>query len=76
MCHNYLARAVICDDGDLRLVGGATSREGRVEVCDNEMWGTVCDDFWGAPEAQVVCWQLGYGREGTYMYINARWSVY
>ncbi len=45
-------------------MGGANERHGRVEICSTEEWGTVCDDFWDASNAQVVCYQLGYGREG------------
>ena len=52
--------AVPCTNGDLRLVGGTIETEGRVEICYNEEWGTVCDDFWGNNDGGVVCRQLGY----------------
>ena len=49
----------------MRLVGGATESEGRVEFCQNTIWGTVCDDAWGVDDATVVCRQLGYSEIST-----------
>ena len=50
--------ATLCSHGDVRLVGGYTDYEGRVEVCINGYWGHVCDDGFYTSMALVVCKQL------------------
>ena len=53
-----------CTTGDMRLVGGNSDSEGRLEICLDRQWGTVCDDSWDEQGAAVACRQLGYTYEG------------
>ena len=51
-----------CVEDSLRLVGGYTL--GRIEICKNGEWGTICSDGWDNTDAGVACRQLGFKAEG------------
>ena len=54
----------LCGHGEVRLVGGCDTSEGRVDVCVHGQWGTVCDDRWSDRNGEVVCRQLGIPASG------------
>ena len=45
---------------DIRLVGGHTPTDGRVQICVEERFVSVCDENWNNIHAAVVCRQLGH----------------
>jgi hypothetical protein len=50
----------VCYDGSVRLAGGDNRAEGRVEVCSNNTWRTVCDVGWDASDAGPTCNSAGF----------------
>ena len=56
------------DNGALRLVGGDTENEGRLEVYYDGQWGTICDDSFNWVDANVLCSQMGFERAARLYY--------
>ena len=59
-----------CTSGDIRLVNGTNELEGRLEICVNNVWGTVCSQGFTADDAEVVCDQLGFRSNGKSLYTS------
>ena len=63
-----------CGNGDLRLRGpGSTRFKGRMEVCYNDTWGTVCQTAFASPAVNgpvfmTACKQLGLSHQGAWDY--------
>ena len=49
----------------MRLVDGTHESNGRVEICHNGIWGSVCSNTkWDIQDATVVCKQLDIESDG------------
>ncbi len=70
MCKDANTPSGMCATGEVRLEladenGVSNSREGRLEFCINNAWGTVCDSLFGADDASVACSRLsGFSSQG------------
>ena len=46
----------ICTHGKLRLMDGASQYDGRIEICNRGVWGTICGSgIMDDSIASVVC---------------------
>lgn len=68
---NSFPLCVDCRNGDLRLVNGDSAMEGRVEICMNNSFGTVCDRQWDVLDTKVACRQLGYTHDSKTFLIES-----
>lgn len=49
-----------CFKSQIRLAGGKTNHEGRLEIFYGGQWGTVCQNNFDIKDARVACRQLGF----------------
>ena len=71
MNYIWLTSGSDCMNGELRIgdsvefaVGSELTVGGRLEMCYQGVWGTLCDDHWEIRDAVVACRQLGHKTEG------------
>ena len=79
LLQNPVKEVVNCTYGDIWLVGGSVPTAGRVEICINGSWGTIClSSYWDSRETAVICKQLGYHSLGIVCNIlcSERYTVY
>ena len=61
-------------DGQLLLLNGTAPTEGRVEMCYNNSYGSICDDKWDILDARVVCNQLNFSSQGEYYHLQCLYT--
>ena len=71
----YIYTDTTCVEGTTLLVYGRNVKEGKVLICHDGEWYSVCGDGWNEAEADVVCSSLGYsaenGQEAIYCYLTS-----
>ncbi|XP_064397420.1 uncharacterized protein LOC135344187 isoform X6 [Halichondria panicea] len=54
-----------CADRDIRLVGGATDNEGRVEMCTDRRWMAICSNASTEQDAGQMCQEFRFASIGA-----------
>lgn len=71
--------SINCSDGAVRLADGKIPQEGRVEVCYNGVWGSVCSDQFDETDGYVVCKEVseaGASLAGQWIYNKIALYIY
>ncbi len=66
ICQGNASSHPECPSGEVRLMDGSRAEEGRVELCHNGFWRSICDQNWSQEDAVVVCTQLGLPKLGEH----------
>ena len=62
-----------CLTGEVRLAGGS-EEEGRIEICLDGRFSSICYDHWDGRDAVITCTQLRLDSYGTfYVIISAEY---
>lgn len=67
MCISHAAQATEladCTNGDISLIDGPNVREGRVQICLNKAWGTVCNTRFSDEDAAIACLSMEFEKIG------------
>ena len=64
VCQAQSTQIANCSNGDIRLVNGTNELEGRLEICINNAWGSVCSQGFTEDDAKVVCQQIKFPFNG------------
>ena len=66
-CVILLGLEPVCEEGSVRLTGGASNITGRLEVCEYGRWGSVCSYAFDHKDALVACKHLGFREEERFI---------
>ena len=66
---NICTAGLKCSTGEIRLESKRTNATcgfitGKVEICENGTWKTICDPNWTVNDVKVACRELGYIDQG------------